>query len=544
MRIKLRWDIEKKILAPFLLMTIIATLAFGGILYYSSYHFKIAAEQEAAASQLYYLQLEMDDQYRRQGLAGLYEEYAGFQQEGVYLYDADGSPVGHGVNPPKNLRLIQESRSNLAGWSARYYIDQTRFTVGLIEEQRYTILATIALMLIIVQSSIMITDNIATPLRRLNSACKAVSERPEGTPELNLEFASRRDEIGDLAKSFDRMLNNIHSYNASIVRVKLLNETIVESLPIAVVAYGRERQVLLINSAAKKLLARTDYRYEGQTLAELLQQYITAPKLFYDPLQLVNGEQKTLEIELGIWRLTDENQLPWGVLCTLDDVTYKKILEARAHQDDKLVYAGKLAANLAHEIRNPLAGIRASVQVVGKRLDRETDRQLCRSIIGEVDRINLLVENLVDLSRRREVKKDLIDIPGFYEELLLLYAKVAENSHIQMRIETEPETRLYADASALKQIFINLINNSIKAIQSGGHIVLKAWQDGQRLHLAVEDDGLGMPEQKLALLQKSSEGGGGLGLPIVEQLLQQNGGSLAWQSEPGQGTRIIMTFQR
>jgi len=544
MRIKLRWDIEKKILAPFLLMTIIATLAFGGILYYSSYHFKIAAEQEAAASLLHYLQLEMDDQYRRQGLTGLYEEYAGFQQEGVYLYDADGSPVGHGVNPPKNLRLIQESRNNLAGWSARYYIDQTRFTVGLIEEQRYTILATIALMLIIVQSSIMITDNIATPLRRLNSACKAVSERPEGTPELNLEFASRRDEIGDLAKSFDRMLNNIHSYNASIVRVKLLNETIVESLPIAVVAYGRERQVLLINSAAKKLLARTDYRYEGQTLAELLQQYITAPKLFYDPLQLVNGEQKTLEIELGIWRLTDENQLPWGVLCTLDDVTYKKILEARAHQDDKLVYAGKLAANLAHEIRNPLAGIRASVQVVGKRLDRETDRQLCQSIIGEVDRINLLVENLVDLSRRREVKKDLIDIPGFYEELLLLYAKVAENSHIQMRAEAGPEARLYADASALKQIFINLINNSIKAIQSGGHIVLKAWQDGQQLHLTVEDDGLGMPEQKLALLQKSSEGGGGLGLPIVEQLLQQNGGSLAWQSEPGQGTRIVMTFQR
>lgn len=121
-----------------------------------------------------------------------------------------------------------------------------------------------------------------------------------------------------------------------------------ESLPIAVIAYDQDGNVLLSNSRAQNLLAKSEYRYEGKSLSALLEESLKNQKVFYDPIRLLDGRSRRLDVELGVWRLLDEDQKPWGVLCTIDDITYRKMMEEQAVQDEKLVYAGKLAAELAH----------------------------------------------------------------------------------------------------------------------------------------------------------------------------------------------------
>lgn len=550
MRFKFRWTIENKILVPFLLITLLTILAFGAIIYYTGYTIKADKELELAQIHITYIESDINSLCATLDATEIAQKYQNMREDNIVIYSGSGEVISDGRIMPEgaaatNERILLERSSNLMGWQICYVINQSVFVVGLLEEQKYTILTMIVLLMIIVQASILIAANISMPIQRLGIACAAISAQAEDISALDIEYTNRRDEIGQLAVSFNRMLANIQTYTADIVKVKQLNEGIVESLPIAVVAYDNDKNVMLINTPAKRLLERTDYRNGDKTLAELLTETVEHPRLFYDPIHLTNAEDQGMDIELGVWQLNDESQCSWGVLCTLDDITYKKIMDERISEDNRLIYAGKLAAGLAHEIRNPLAGIRASVQVVKKRLPQEIDQMLCESILGEVDRVNLLVENLLNLSRQRTLRKKMINIPKLYEELILLYSKVAENSHIEIQIQCAAGIALYADESAIKQIFINLINNSIKAIRGSGRIVLGAARPVGRLVLTLTDDGVGIEPKILQQLSKPGNGAaeGGLGLSIVNQLLHQNNGTLKIESGGGGiGTIISMTF--
>ena len=228
-------------------------------------------------------------------------------------------------------------------------------------------------------------------------------------------------------------------------------------------------------------------------------------------------------------------------LYAIDDVTYKKHMEEKLTEDEKLAYTGKLAADVAHEIRNPLAGIRAGIQVVSRKLGEERDRKLCGGMVREVDRVNLLIENLLNLSRRRESEKTTVSLNALFEELQMLYFKVAENKGILFNALVNGRLWLYADEGELRQVLINLINNSVKAMPDGGELAIRAWKEEDGVALSVVDTGVGMTQEKLHKVL--GEGGtGGLGLSIVQRLLAQNGGVLSMDSTPGAGTRAQIRF--
>lgn len=165
---------------------------------------------------------------------------------------------------------------------------------------------------------------------------------------------------------------------------------------------------------------------------------------------------------------------------------------------------------------------------------------LCREMVREVDRVNLLIENLLNLSRQRESEKTTVSLSALGDELMMLYFKVAENKGIDLSVEMEGELWLFADEQQLRQILINLINNSIKAMPDGGRVTLTGRAASDGVEVTVEDSGPGMTAEKVRRVLSGQEGG--LGLSIVQRLLEQNSGSLNIQSVPGQGTRAILTF--
>lgn len=542
MRRHLSFNIENKILIPFVCISLITVACFCYILYQTEYEIKMDAEAVNAQTLVGYINADIDvGGYWRdpQALIGKYEDT--YQGDSLFLYDRSGDLLfGRRALGDAEL-VLEDSTDNQLGWRIVYCLDQRAMQADFIEEQRYMILAAVAMLLIIVQASVLIAYNISAPIRQLSELCARVSRAPSQSEDLTREYIHRRDEVGQLAGAFQSMMESLRRYTGELTRVKAMNESIVENLPLGVVVYDGAGAVLFQNARAASMLGRTRERDgQGRDLCGLLEELVRQDVVLPAPARMQDPAGKVRDYELGAWKLRSADGVGRDTLYTIDDVTYQKHMEEKINRDEKLAYTGKLAADVAHEARNPLAGIRAGLQVVGKKLVGERDRRLCLEMVREVDRVNLLIENLLNLSRKRESEKTTVSLNALFDELLMLYFKVAENKGVALSVETEGELWLFADEQELRQILINLINNSIKALPNGGVIVLYGCTGADGVTVTVSDNGRGMEP---AALERALQGqGGGLGLTIVQRLLRRNSGSLDIRSAPGKGTQVKLCF--
>lgn len=534
--------IENKILAPFVCISLITVVCFCWILYQTEYNVKIETESVNAKALAAYINSDINAGNYWLNPDDLLKKYERtYQGDSLFLYDANGQLLFGRRTPGDEELVLEDSTSNRLNWRVLYCLDQRELRAEFIEEQRYMILAAIAMLLIIVQASVLIANNISAPLRKLSEVCTQVSRTPDRAEDLAVEYTRRRDETGQLAAAFQSMMESLRGYTRELTRVKTLNESIVENLPLGVVVYDHENRIIFQNVRAGAMLSlEGEWDHLNRDLRTLLAEMVQRDEVLPAPARMRDTGGKIRDYEFGAWRLRNQDGSSWGTLCTIDDVTYKKHMEEKISRDEKLAYTGQLAADVAHEARNPLAGIRAGLQVVGRKLSEERDILLCREMVKEVDRVNLLIENLLNLSRKRESEKTTVSLNALCDELMMLYFKVMENKGITLAVEMDGKLWLFADEQELRQILINLINNSIKAMQDGGRVSLTGRAVQDTVSVTVSDSGSGMSPQTLERALSGKDGG--LGLSIVRRLLEQNGGSLAIHSVPGGGTEVILTF--
>ena len=537
-------DIENKILIPFAAISLATVVCFCIILYFTEFQVKVETQRQEAQTLLHYLQADLElEEYRREPERLLDKYREDYRSDCLFIYGPTGQLLmGDPEADVDAMELLAQISDPALGWQVRCYLDRGELGSTFIEEQKYMILAAVAMLLAIVQASVLIAHNLSDPIRRLSEVCRSISRQPQQESRLSAEYLNKTDEVGQLARAFQTMLESIQSHTGELERVKTLNESIVENLPLGVVAYDQDGTPILINAAASAMLRREDER-DGQDrdLRMLLSRMRMREDVLPAPARLADRAGKVRDYEFGVWQLREPDGSRWGVLCTIDDVTYKKHMEEKLTEDEKLAYTGKLAADVAHEIRNPLAGIRAGIQVVSRKLTESRDQKLCQGMVREVDRVNLLIENLLNLSRRRESEKTTVSVNALFEELQMLYFKVAENKGILFTALVDGRLWLYVDERELRQVLINLINNSVKAMPDGGELAIRAWTGSAGVTLSVVDTGTGMSPEKLAQVLHGS-GSGGLGLSIVRRLLKENGGELSMHSAPGQGTRAQIVF--
>ena len=421
-----------------------------------------------------------------------------------------------------------------------------------IEEQRYIILMGIAVLLIIVQTSVLIAYNISAPIRDLAEVCTRISRDPR-SPEADsfTEYTRRTDETGQLASAFRLMMLSIRQYMDQINWIRALNEGIVENLPLGVLVYDGGKNVIFRNPRAEAMMNLPEEKDdEGRSLEEILREMILRGEVLPLRVTLKAPRGRKRFLELAFWQLpAEEKGGPPGILCTIDDQTYQRRMEDKLNRDEKLAYTGKLAADVAHEAKNPLTGIRTGLQVIEKHLETDRDRQLCQGMISEVDRVSLLINNLVNLARQRESRQTTLLLNELLDEIALLYSKVAENKGIRLSTKTAGSIWILADEQQLRQILINLINNSMKALPEGGDILIEAeMRPGNReagpareILLSVNDNGIGMPPEKVLSVMRGESGG--FGLAIARRLAEQNNGTLQLFSEEGKGTRVELVFR-
>ncbi len=224
-------------------------------------------------------------------------------------------------------------------------------------------------------------------------------------------------------------------------------------------------------------------------------------------------------------------------------------LEAELRREDRLRALGRLASGLAHEIRNPLNSIRLTVQLLERRLDTNSiRREDLQTVRTEVDRLTILLNDLLDLQRARQPRPEIQAISPVVQHCVSLVERQADMQNTSVCLESGgEELSAFFDAHQLTQTVVNLLLNALEASPDGGTIHVRTTRENGIAKVEVQDDGPGLdPEQQEHLFEPfytTKPSGTGLGLAVSRELMRTQGGDLVYAMSPA-GARFVVEFPR
>jgi two-component system sensor histidine kinase AtoS len=222
-----------------------------------------------------------------------------------------------------------------------------------------------------------------------------------------------------------------------------------------------------------------------------------------------------------------------------------KRLVASAITVERRAVLGQFAAGVAHEIRNPLATIKATVQALARKEQSDDRRALMEMVSGEIDRASDVVQLMLDYANPPEVKPIEVDLQEVVETVRILTDATARAGDVTLRQAPGEPVRVMADPAQLRQILINLVMNAVEAMEGmGGTVDLVVRRRGLNAYVIVRDNGPGVTQQHLPYLAEpfftTKMRGTGLGLAICTQLAQANEGKLVFRGASGKGLVAIL----
>ncbi|HEX8650024.1 MAG TPA: ATP-binding protein [Pyrinomonadaceae bacterium] len=344
----------------------------------------------------------------------------------------------------------------------------------------------------------------------------------------------------------------------TLANLRALHERIVESIRSGVVTTDLTGRIYTFNAAAEEITGYKAADVRGQEvsiffgeIADKIASSLRAvaanepnPRFEADCL---TSDGLRLRLGFSISPLFTESNETTGFVITFQDLTEVRALEETSRRQDRLAAVGRVAAGIAHEIRNPLASMRGSIQVLRSDMDGDSQQaQLMEIILRESDRLNQIISDFLTYARPRASSFSNIDVREPLRETftLLRHSPEIRDDHVlEDDLPREP-VMINADVAQLKQVFWNLARNALHAMPEGGRLSAELRQTGsKRLRLTFTDTGQGMtPEQVERLFEpfSSSTGGTGLGLSIVYQIIRDHGGTINVRSREGQGTTITI----
>lgn len=369
---------------------------------------------------------------------------------------------------------------------------------------------------------------------------------------------------GYLSEKLGQVGTELERRQLDIKELRALNENIVRSLNSGLVTLDLDERVIFFNDAAADI---TGYRFSDVNLQSIRQAIPplapimdAAPALLQGPIrprvelriERPDGQQAYLGISLTALRDADGNRS--GTIMIMQDITSVKSLEDKLLRQEHLSAIGKLSAAIAHEIRNPLASISGSIEMLRMMLDPpEEERALMDIVIREVDRLNGLIEEFLDYARPERYRKSNVEFGELVTETVRMFR---QDPRVESGVEVELEPSavwqriVNVDASRIQQVLWNLLRNARDAVGGEGVIRLRGGltrsrRTGQlQATLLVEDDGPGLPADVLPNLFEpfftTKEDGTGLGLATCHRIVSAHGGTIDAENRPDGGARFVV----
>lgn len=363
---------------------------------------------------------------------------------------------------------------------------------------------------------------------------------------------------GSLAEGMRRAGARLEVASTRIADLKALNQHVIDSLPSGLATTDPAQRILSFNRAAELITGLSFPAVAGRRITEVLQLPAELTDAFdrhFDGAQTRRVEfryrtsDKRREIDIGLTATHLQTPGgPAGFLMTFQDLTDIKRLERDAHIQQRLAAVGEMAAGIAHEIRNPLASMAGSIQVLRHELPLSTDQaQLMDIVLRESERLNATIRSFLDYARPQRFAIGRVDIRRALHDTALLLRNSAD-LHPQHRIELDLPTHeviVEADEHQMKQVVWNLATNGLKAMPNGGTLRLAVRCDeASAVTIVVQDNGVGIPADEVERLFQPFHGhfatGSGLGLAIVHRIVTDYKGEVQVNSRPGAGTTVAV----
>ncbi|MGZ4135098.1 MAG: ATP-binding protein, partial [Tumebacillaceae bacterium] len=406
---------------------------------------------------------------------------------------------------------------------------------------RNVVISLLVLLVVFVVSAL-IAGFVVKPLQTI---LKSVNEMAAGNLGLRVEV-NRNDELGRLADCVNSMSEHLQVYTEEL-------KSLIEQNPAAIFSFDLDGKCLSANPAAEKMLGYSWQELRDKTLISMMVEaeieksmpYFTGMKGSWENfiVSFLHKDGHTIELGMKNVPIVVNEQIV-GVYCIARDITESKKTEAILRKSDKLAVVGRLAAGVAHEIRNPLTAIKGFVQFI--KSSENPKPEYFDIMLSELDRIEFIVNEFLVLAKPQAVNYQLKDLNVLLQNIIALIdtQAIMNNVQILMMISSEKELPLIeCEENQLKQVFINILKNALEAMPDGGNVYVSVKRTADdKVHVQFVDEGCGIPPERVAKLGEpfytTKEKGTGLGLMVSYKIINEHQGQINVTSELNIGTTV------
>jgi len=346
--------------------------------------------------------------------------------------------------------------------------------------------------------------------------------------------------------NLSKFLENLKLYS-EIIKERNFIENIFKNMINGLIYINQDGYITHINEMARQLFnIREDI--DGKKFRDVFKNNNTLVNLYFDTIKGQNF--MAYEVKFGDKYLGFSSSLlekDNGIIMIFRDITEKKLTDENLKRLDRFVSMGRIAAGVAHEIRNPLTGINLLLEDLHDQLDKE-DKILIKKALDEINRLENIVSELLDYAS--PVKESLSEnnLSELIESSLFFIKKQAKHKGIAIRTNFKYIGNILSAQEKIKQAFINILLNSLDAIEKKGEIIINTFEEDGNAVIEFIDTGSGIDEKDLQYIFDpfftTKKQGTGLGLSITENIIVEHKGKITIESKIGIGTKVIIRLPK
>lgn len=476
-----------------------------------------------------------------QQIPAFYEELSA----GFYLKET-GKTMAYATNPqfadyPKLIASSPLDEEGSFVWVEESY-HNIQLKIADIQKQSQQIMLYIILATLLLGSIFAFT--FSRNLKRLLSGLTRMNT------DLQAKIPPLPGEFGEISTALNRFADNLSMSTAR-------NELILRNTQTGMISLTKDLQISFINPSAMEYLCLTTnppmvaeiWDRLGNTIRSTVEKAMDKQTQYkFDAAKrLINGEEHYLNI------VVTPNQNPDGsptILITLEEVTENVRLIKEAEKNEALKMLGLFTTGIAHEIRNPLTSVKGFIQILSKKLsDVPENARVFKLVLREVERLESLIRDLLVYARPSKPNLEWVPVEPIVDTILQMLDARIKQKKIAITMTGLEELEVMSDRRQLHQILFNLIINAVQAIKpENGILLIEANRIDDGVEIMVQDNGIGIEtseQQKIFTpFFTTKDKGTGLGLAISRRMMEDQEGSIRFESIPGEVTRFILTFSK
>jgi two-component system sensor histidine kinase PilS (NtrC family) len=363
---------------------------------------------------------------------------------------------------------------------------------------------------------------------------------------------------GGLGEQYRATRQELETRQKDLRDLRAFKDLVFQSVGTGLIALDREHRITAFNRAAEEITGVVAPRAIGQAWSSLIGAAIPL-----EPVEaVITANPRASARHEAVLRRPDGTTVPvrmtfsalrsgegerLGLISACEDLSAIRDMESRMRQADRLATVGRMAANIAHEIRNPLASLTGAIEVLTSPLTADDARERLSQIVArESERLNHIIKNFLEYARPAPLSIATFDVAAAVEEVLLLLEHRASPGSLKVIREFAPSIPWAVDAQQFRQILWNLCLNAVEAMPDGGELRVSVAVRGETLEVAVSDTGDGIATADVSHVFEpffsTKPEGTGLGLALVHRIVLDHGGEIDVRSSPGLGTTFTLAL--